>query len=124
MLIEDFAKKRTCENCGLPSWAVIGAGVSIAIEDRSENRFKRTRKRTVWCHNEECAIQCLAVARYGRASSKWPITLAQFRAMKPLEQIRLRTGTSKRTRASRKVKDLIWGMSETMPPRNSAILPL
>jgi len=73
-----------CENCGLPAWAVSGPGVKLTIEAKPENRFQqnqRARKRTVWCHNEECAIQTLAVSKYGPASHKWPITLAQFRAM-------------------------------------------
>lgn len=74
------AAQCTCENCGLPSWAVSGPGMSISIEDRPENRFQRTRRRTVWCHSEECAVQCLAISKYGRASHKWPITLAEFRA--------------------------------------------
>jgi len=80
------AVEHICENCGLPAWAVTGAGISVSVETKPENRYRRTRKRTVWCHDDECAIQCLAVARYGRASSKWPITLAQFRATKPLAQ--------------------------------------
>src|SRR3954469_3346288 len=74
---------RRCENCGLPSWAVSGPGVSITIEDRPENRFQRARKRTAWCHNQECAVQALAVSKYGRASNNWPMTLAQFRSMRP-----------------------------------------
>jgi len=70
-----------CENCGLPKWTVEGEGYSVVIEEKPENRFKRTRQRSVWCHSKECAVQCLAVAKYGRASHKWPVTLAQFRAM-------------------------------------------
>jgi hypothetical protein len=100
--------KHTCDNCGLPSWAISGTGVSITIEDRPENSFQRTRKRTAWCHSAECAVQALAVSRFGRASHKWPITLAQFRAMQPREQPP--TGTSKRVRPSRKAKDLVWAM--------------
>jgi len=105
----DYSDRRTCENCGLPMWAVSGPGVSIIIEDRPENRFQRTRKRTVWCHDDECAVQCLAISKYGRATHKWPITLAQFRATKPLEQFSAQeAGTPKRQRASRKAKDLVW----------------
>ena len=46
-----------CENCGLPKWAVSGQGLSITVEQKPENRYQRTRKRTVWCHSEECAVQ-------------------------------------------------------------------
>lgn len=103
-------QRRTCENCGLPSWTVSGLGVSMTIEDRPENRYQKTRKRTAWCHNEQCAVQVLAVSKYGRASHKWPITLAQFRATRPLEQS---AGSApKRSRASRRAKDLVW----MMPP--------
>ena len=67
-------QRRTCENCGLPSWAIGGPGVSITIHDQPENRYQKTRKRTAWCHNAECAVQALAVSKYGRASHRWPIT--------------------------------------------------
>jgi hypothetical protein len=106
--MEYLEQRRTCENCGLPSWAVSGPGVTITMQDQPENRFQRTRKRTAWCHNEECAVQALAVSKYGRASHKWPMTLAQFRAMRPLEQSG--DSTPKRVRASRRAKDLVWTM--------------
>lgn len=99
----------TCENCGLPSGSVKGDGVSLVIEATPENRFQRTRRRTVWCHSEECAIQCLAIAKYGLATHKWPITLAQFRATKPLSQ--QSTPRSGRQRASRVAKDAVWAMA-------------
>ena len=70
-----------CENCGLPSWAVEGAGFPVKIEVKRENSFKRTRQRTVWCHSEECAIQTKAISKYGLNSWRWPITLGEFRAM-------------------------------------------
>ena len=74
-----------CDNCGLPEWAVSGNGQLVKIIVRPENRFmRRASTKTVWCHNEECAIQTLAIARYGSASHKWPVTLAQFRAMHKL----------------------------------------
>lgn len=104
---------QVCDNCGLPSWAVSGEGVSITVEQKPENRYQRARKRTVWCHSEECPVQCLAVSKYGRASHKWPITLAQFRATQPLKQSES-TAMSKRVRASRRAKDLVWG-SAPMP---------
>jgi hypothetical protein len=78
----------TCENCGLPSWCVKGEGVTIQIEAKPENKFQRTRKRSVWCHSDECAIQCLGLSKYGNDTSRWPITFGQFRAMKPLEVFR------------------------------------
>jgi hypothetical protein len=71
-----------CENCGLPEWAVSGTGVPVKITVKPVSRFKRRAStKTVWCHDEECALQALAISKYGRASHKWPITLAQFRAM-------------------------------------------
>ena len=73
--------EKRCENCGLPEWAVSGKGVAVKITVKPENRFKRASTKTVWCHDQECAIQTLAISKYGRASHKWPITLAQFRAM-------------------------------------------
>jgi hypothetical protein len=54
-----------CENCGLPAWAVSGLGFKIRIEI-GPRKFRRASKRTVWCHDEECAVQTLAVSRYGR----------------------------------------------------------
>ena len=100
-------QRRTCK-VGLPSWAVSGPGVSITLEDRPENRYQKTRKRTAWCHDKECAIQSLAISKHGRASHNWPITLSQFRSLRPLEQ----TGSNaeNRSRASRKAKDLVWAM--------------
>jgi muramoyltetrapeptide carboxypeptidase LdcA involved in peptidoglycan recycling len=98
----------TCENCGLASWSVTSEGVTIQIQDKPENRFQRTRKRTVWCHSDECAIQCLGLAKYGKDTSHWPITLAQFRATKPLEAFR-RPKPPQRVRASQKAKVAVWG---------------
>ena len=70
-----------CENCGLPAWAV-GPGYKVTIEVRPANKFKRrASKRTVWCHDRECAVQTLAIARYGLPTYRWPITLAQFRGL-------------------------------------------
>jgi len=88
-----------CENCGLPSWCVEGDGITIQIEAKAENKFQRTRKRTVWCHSDECAIQCLGLSKYGNDTSRWPITLSQFRATKPLEAFR-RTTQKKPSRRS------------------------
>jgi hypothetical protein len=76
-----------CENCGLPEWAVEGKGCSVVIEEKPENSYKRTRRRTVWCHSEECAVQALAISKYGRASHKWPVTLAQFRGIEELSAV-------------------------------------
>lgn len=77
----------SCYNCGLPANCCATEGVKVVLRLRPENRFKRERKQTVWCHSEECAIQSLAVARYGPATHKWPITLAQFRATNPLSNV-------------------------------------
>jgi len=70
------------ENCGLPEWAGSGKGVAVKRTVKPENRFKRRAStKTVWCHDEECGIQALAISKYGRASHNGPITQAQFRAM-------------------------------------------
>ena len=74
--------EKRCENCGLPEWAVSGKGVAVKITVKPENRFnRRASTKTVWCHDEECAIETLAISKYDPASNKWPITLAQLRAM-------------------------------------------
>jgi hypothetical protein len=104
-------ENKVCENCGLPSWAVNGSGRSVQMEMKAENRYQRTHRRTVWCHSDECAIQCLAISKYGRASNRWPITLAQFRATNPLGQTV--SGPTKRCRASRIAKNLVWAMPTT-----------
>lgn len=70
-----------CENCGLPEWAVTGDGYEIVVEEKPENRFQRSRKRTVWCHSEECAIQMMGLSKYGRETRNWPVTLAQLRPL-------------------------------------------
>lgn len=77
----------TCENCGLPEYAVNGEGRRLQVTRRAENNFRRDRKVTVWCCSDDCATQTLAVAKYGNRTSTWPITLAQFRATKPLEGV-------------------------------------
>jgi hypothetical protein len=83
---QEEEKIETCYNCGLPADRVSGAGVKVVLHVRPQSgeKFKREHRQTAWCHDEECAIQALAVARYGPASHKWPITLAQFRAMNPV----------------------------------------
>jgi hypothetical protein len=116
--------RRTCENCGLAAWAVREKGIYVTIEDKQEGRFyTRTRRRTVWCHNDECAIQCLGISRYGLATSKWPITLAQFRVTRPLEPFRKPTQprVTKRVRASRKAKELVWAAQKAMPTAISSL---
>lgn len=72
---------KTCETCGLPSWAVTGEGVVVQIEEKAANNFQRSHRRTVWCCSESCTVQALAISKYGPNSSTWPITLAQFKAM-------------------------------------------
>lgn len=70
----------TCENCGIAEGALLDAGHRIQITRRAENNFKRESKATVWVCTEECGVQALGVSKYGKASHKWPVTLAQFRA--------------------------------------------
>jgi hypothetical protein len=109
----------TCENCGLPAGALSDLGVFITIVDNAENNFQRPRKRTVWCHNRECAFQSLAISKYGPASFRWPISLAQFRAMTRLEDYQPGTAKprTKRVRASKKAKQLVW----TLPTAENAL---
>jgi len=89
MSTSDFKplKGEYCHNCGLPSDVCVTRGVKVVLRLKTENAFKREHKKTVWCHDTECAIQALAIAKYGSASHKWPITLAQFRAMTPLSDV-------------------------------------
>jgi hypothetical protein len=42
--------------------------VVLHVRPQAGEKFKREHRQTVWCHSEECAIQALAVARYGPAS--------------------------------------------------------
>jgi hypothetical protein len=84
---------KTCHNCGLPSDCCSTEGYSLTLERKAANRFRRDSRRTVWCHSEECAVQALAIARYGLPTSRWPITLAQFRASAPLERSDVRKPT-------------------------------
>jgi hypothetical protein len=67
---------------------------TLTIQHRAENQFRRNSRRTVWCHSKECAIQTLAIAKYGLPPSRWPITLSQFRATDPLEGSDVRKPTS------------------------------
>jgi hypothetical protein len=81
----DGARPMNCENCGLPPGATHDPGRTFEITKRALNAFHRDRKATVWACSDECAIQALGVAKYGSATHRWPITLAQFRATRPLE---------------------------------------
>jgi hypothetical protein len=56
------------------------------LKEKPENNFSRERKITVWVCSDECAIQAMGIAKWGSATHKWPISLAQYRAMKPLEK--------------------------------------
>lgn len=81
-----------CHVCGIPKGALKNEGREVQIELKAANGFQRNRKVSVWTCTDECAIQALAVSKWGPNSSKWPVSLAQFRATKPLERSR---GTSK-----------------------------
>jgi hypothetical protein len=61
-------------------------GFKIRIEI-GPKKFRGASKRMVWCHDEECAVQTLAVSRYGVASHRWPITLAQFRSLPEVKEL-------------------------------------
>ena len=64
----------------------------------------------MWTCSDECAYQALAIAAYGRASHKWPITLAEFKALNPLPA---RTETIAETRINTGAKS---GEYEVMAP--------
>jgi hypothetical protein len=73
-------KGATCENCGLPSDSVASDGYVFSLETRPDNKFQhRSTKHRVWGCSGECVIQSLARNKYGEASHKWPVTLAEFR---------------------------------------------
>ena len=75
-------KGATCENCGLPSDSVASDGYVFALETRPDNKFQhRSTKHRVWCCSKECVIQALAQNKYGPATHKWPVTLAEFRQL-------------------------------------------
>jgi hypothetical protein len=75
----------SCYNCGLPEDCALSEGYKLRLTFKAKTAYGRDSKRTVWCHSEECTIQALAVALYGPSSHKWPVTLAQFRATRPLD---------------------------------------
>lgn len=90
--------EETCHNCGMPADVCRTApdssnpdtmqpakGRRIQISRKAENGYQRCSTRTVWCCSDECAIQALAIAKFGIATHNWPITLAQFRGTRPLE---------------------------------------
>ncbi len=93
--------ERSCHNCGLRSGATSSPGLMVRLALRPMNGFERKRRVTVWCHSDECALQVLAVAQYGPATHKWPLTLTQFRAMNRLDraetyaQTRIKSGAAK-----------------------------
>ena len=70
-----------CHNCGLPERSLSQDGQSIQIQLEKGYGEKRPRKSTVWVCTEECAIQALAVSKYGHQTSKWPVTLDQARTI-------------------------------------------
>jgi hypothetical protein len=71
-----------CENCGLPSDATTSAGFAFALETRPETKYQhRSTQHRVWSCTKECVIQALAQNKYGTATHKWPVTLAEFRQL-------------------------------------------
>ena len=76
--------RQPCHSCGMTSDCISGQGRWLRITFWGTKRFERNRTRTLWCCSDECAVQALAVARYGSASHKWPIVSSQFRAFDPL----------------------------------------
>lgn len=73
-----------CHNCGLPDGAKSAPGRIITITVKPENSFQRQRKIAVWTCCDECAHQAMAEAKYGPATFRWPVTLAQFRGQNRL----------------------------------------
>ncbi len=82
---QHFANRHeNCFNCGLPTDRVSGKGRILVLSLKPGNRFCRQTKRTVWVCSDDCAFQTLAISKYGTATHKWPVTLAQFKATNPL----------------------------------------
>jgi len=92
----------SCENCGIPEGALLSPGQKVKVKRSAKYR---TVKHSVWCCSDNCAIQTLATALYGPASHKWPITLAQFRATKPLESF---PQVSRRSNPAKTAKLRVW----------------
>jgi len=84
-----------CHNCGLPEGALRNPGRTASVTAAAQFGDKRSRRHSVWCCTDECAIQSLAISKYGKSSFRWPITLAQFRAMNPLEESRKKRAPNK-----------------------------
>ena len=78
---EKKSRGRSCENCGLPEWAVEEDGFSFRLESAKEKFKTRAGHRTVWCCSGSCVAQPLARNKYGESSHKWPVTLAEFRQL-------------------------------------------
>jgi hypothetical protein len=120
-------KSEVCHNCGLPSDCCSTEGYRLQITRKAENEYRRDSRRTVWCHNKECAIQALAVARYGPSTHRWPITLAQFRSTRPLDDLD-RAETIAKTRINTGSPEALFenldpeygeGVSERLEPANA-----
>ena len=99
----------TCTNCGLPEWAVSGEGLPVTITVKAENRFKRDSTKTVWACSEECAVQTYGISKYGKLTSKWPVTRAQLRAI----YRKMTSGTSE----AKKVSTAASNSSQTVSRR-------
>lgn len=79
----------TCENCALPSESIASVGFDFSLETRPDNKFQhRSTKHKIWCCSGECVIQSLARNKYGEASHKWPVTLAEFRQIEGIPFLR------------------------------------
>src|ERR1700735_3655770 len=78
-----------CHNCGLPQGSLLStAGRTVQVKGTQNYGAQRTRTLTAWCCCEECATQARAISKYGPATFRWPITLAQFRGSEPEEKRR------------------------------------
>ena len=104
----------TCHNCGLPSDCFMSEGYKIQITRKAENAYGRDSKRTVWCHSKECALQALAIAKYGASTHRWPVTLAQFRATRPLDGLD-RTETIAESRINTEAPEALFENLEQTP---------
>jgi hypothetical protein len=72
---------KTCHNCGFPSDQGTVKGRSVVLHLKAANSFRKPTNRTVGAASDACAYQALAIAEYGPASHRWPITLAEFRSL-------------------------------------------
>ena len=78
---------QSCHNCSMPEGQATDPGRSIVVMGDVRFGDKRPRKATVWVCCDECGVQALGQSKYGKKTFSWPVTLDQFRALKPLSRL-------------------------------------